>query len=85
MVEFNDIVSSLEEWKNGKGILLYSNGDAFCSGGYLETVKQICYPLGGFKMATLMHDSMQRFRQLPFVSVAVVQGKVSQLSKLSNG
>ena len=79
MVELNDIITSLEDWKTGKGILLYSNGDTFCSGGYLETVKQICYPQGGFKMATLMHDTTTKFRRIPFVSLSVVQGKVRRL------
>ena len=75
MVQLWDIVNTLEEWKEGKGVILHSIGDTFCSGGDLNTVRHISNPDDGFKMSTLMHDSLSRLHQLPLVSVALIQGK----------
>lgn len=74
MVDLNDVVNELELWRTGKGIILSGCGGTFCSGGFLETVKNIFTPADGFKMATLMHDSISRLRSLPFVSVSLVTG-----------
>lgn len=68
-------VNSLEDWKEGKGIILHSVGDIFCSGGDLNTVKKISNPDDGYRMSTLMHDSLTRLHQLPLISVALIQGK----------
>ena len=75
MVQLWDIVNTLEEWKEGKGIILHSVGDTFCSGGDLKTVSQISNSDDGYRMSTLMHNSLFRLHQLPLVSVALVQGK----------
>ena len=75
MAELRAIVSELEDWKCGKGIILHSVGEVFCSGGDLNTVRQIANPDDGFKMSTLMHHTLTQLHQLPLVSVALVQGK----------
>lgn len=75
MVELHHIVNELEEWKEGKGIILHSVGEMFCSGGDLNTVKQISNHDDGYRMSTLMHHTLTRLHQLPLVSVALVQGK----------
>jgi len=75
MVQLRNIVNTLEEWKEGKGVILHSVGDMFCSGGDLNTVRQISNPDDGYKMSTLMHHSLTRLHQLPLVSVALIQGK----------
>ena len=75
MVDLRNIVDELNDWKSGKGIVLHSVGETFCSGGDLNTVRKISNPDDGFKMATLMHDTLFRLHQLPLVSVALVQGK----------
>ena len=80
MAELSDIVSQLEKWDQGKGLILHSKGDLFCSGSDLDSVKQICNPEGGFRMSCLMHDTVIRLRNLPMISVAVVQGLVSSLN-----
>jgi len=81
MVDLNEAVSSLETWKTGKGVILYGKGDMFCSGGYLDTVREICNREDGFKMASLMHDSVLRLRNLPLVSLSIIHGKVRSLVK----
>ncbi|CAG7838645.1 unnamed protein product [Allacma fusca] len=76
MVDFNDAVAELEKWETGKGLILYSSGDLFCSGSFLNVVKQLTDdPNHGYRASCLMHDSVQRLRNLPLVSVAIVQGK----------
>ena len=75
MVDLLNAVATLEEWKEGKGIILHSVGDMFCSGGDLNTVRQISNPDDGFKMSTLMHKTLTKLHQLPLISVALVQGK----------
>ena len=75
MVQLWNCVNVLSEWKEGKGIILNSVGDIFCSGGDLNTVRQISNPHDGYKMATLMHQTLTRLHQLPLVSVALIQGK----------
>jgi ethylmalonyl-CoA/methylmalonyl-CoA decarboxylase len=75
MVDLWNAVNTLEDWKTGKGIILHSVGETFCSGGDLNTVRQISNPDDGYKMATLMHDTLTRLHQLPLISVALIQGK----------
>lgn len=75
MVDLWNAVNTLEDWKIGKGVILHSVGEMFCSGGDLNTVRQISNPDDGYKMATLMHNTLTRLHQLPLVSVALVQGK----------
>lgn len=75
MVDLHDIVCDLETWKSGKGLIIYGSEGTFCSGGYLGTVKAISNPEDGYRMATLMHDSVLRLRNLPLVSVTLITGK----------
>ncbi|EFX63258.1 hypothetical protein DAPPUDRAFT_335707 [Daphnia pulex] len=75
MVDLWNAVNTLEDWKAGKGIILHSVGETFCSGGDLNTVRQISNPDDGYKMATLMHNTLTRLHQLPLISVALIQGK----------
>lgn len=75
MVELWHIVNVLSNWSKGKGVVLHSVGETFCSGGDLNTVRQISNPDDGFKMSQLMHETLTCLHQLPLVSVALVQGK----------
>jgi len=75
MTELWSVVQTLEDWRLGKGIVLRSVGEAFCSGGDLNTVRQVANPDDGFKMSTLMHRTLTQLHQLPLVSVSLVQGK----------
>nr|SVE74738.1 EOG090X06RW [Daphnia carinata] len=75
MVNLWNAVNELQDWKSGKGIILHSVGETFCSGGDLNTVRQISNPDEGYKMSTLMHNTLTRLHQLPLISVALIQGK----------
>ncbi|XP_041358365.1 ethylmalonyl-CoA decarboxylase-like [Gigantopelta aegis] len=75
MVELSDRIRELEEWDNGKGLILRGAGGTFCSGADLDFVRQINTSVDGFKMATFMHDVVLRCRRLPLISVALIEGR----------
>ncbi|CAL4182720.1 unnamed protein product [Meganyctiphanes norvegica] len=75
MVEFADIVEDLKLWESGKGLILRGSGDTFCSGGDLNTVKNINNPCDGLLMSTLMHSTLNQLYCLPLVTVTLVHGK----------
>ena len=75
MTELWNIVNILGQWKNGKGIVVHSVGEIFCSGVDVNTGRQISNPSDGFKMSTLMHRTLTQLHQLPLVTVTLVQGK----------
>merc|ERR1719357_2542951 len=56
-------------------ILMSDDPSCFCSGGDFETVRKIFDKEGGYKMATLMHDTMWNLSFSDLVSVALVRGK----------
>lgn len=75
MCELSDIASELEAWKEGKGFLLYGTEKTFCSGGDLNTMNSIIAPDQGKQMSAFMHTTMQIFRRLPMISLALIQGR----------
>ena len=75
IVDLHNVVDELETWFSGKGVLLLTSGEMFCSGGDLNTVRQIANPDDGYRMSTLMHSTLTRLHQLPLISAVLVQGK----------
>ncbi|KAK3871508.1 hypothetical protein Pcinc_023350 [Petrolisthes cinctipes] len=75
MVALWDITQELENWSHGKAVILCSEGDTFCSGGDLTTVRSISNPQDGLLMSTFMHDALMRLYCLPLVTVCLVHGK----------
>lgn len=41
MLELQERVTELENWKDGKGLIIYGAGNTFCSGSDLNAVKGI--------------------------------------------
>lgn len=39
MLELQERVTELENWKDGKGLIIYGAGNTFCSGSDLNAVK----------------------------------------------
>ncbi|NWS39217.1 ECHD1 decarboxylase, partial [Probosciger aterrimus] len=71
MLELQEKVTELENWKDGKGLIIYGAGNTFCSGSDLNVVKAICNSQAisiNFACKTLLC-------RLPLISVALVQGK----------
>ena len=76
MVQLLEKVEELESWQEGVGLVVRgqsNNSKVFCSGGDLKTVEGMP-STGGFTMATLMSEATTRLRQLPLVSVSVLEG-----------
>ncbi|XP_075720373.1 ethylmalonyl-CoA decarboxylase [Rhinoderma darwinii] len=75
MLELEERISDLENWNEGKGLIVYGAENTFCSGGDLNTVKAISNPKDGLMMCMFMQNTLTRLQRLPLISVALVQGK----------
>ncbi|KAE8602387.1 hypothetical protein XENTR_v10013971 [Xenopus tropicalis] len=75
MIELEERISDLENWKNGKGLIVYGAENTFCSGSDLNAVKAISNPQEGMMMCMLMQNTLTRLQRLPLISVALIQGK----------
>lgn len=75
MVQLADIAEDLSSWMAGKGLIFQAEGDLFCSGGDLSTVKAISNPEDGLLMSTFMHDTLTKIYRSPLVTVCLVHGK----------
>ncbi|NXU84571.1 ECHD1 decarboxylase, partial [Xiphorhynchus elegans] len=75
MIELQERVTELENWKDGKGLIVYGAGNTFCSGSDLNTAKEIANAEDGMNMCMFMQDTLTRLTRLPLISVALIQGK----------
>ncbi|NXV14785.1 ECHD1 decarboxylase, partial [Cepphus grylle] len=75
MLELQERVTELENWKDGKGLIIYGAGNTFCSGSDLNAVKAISNSQDGMNMCMFMQNTLTRLMRLPLISVALVQGK----------
>ncbi|XP_074032773.1 ethylmalonyl-CoA decarboxylase isoform X2 [Leptinotarsa decemlineata] len=74
MLDLRTCLSELENWKEGKAVILCGEGSNFCSGGDLEFAKASGTPEEGAYMCFFMQDILKRFRKLPLVTVTLVHG-----------
>ena len=74
MLDLHDVVAELDAWSEGKGVILNGSNRTFCSGGDLETVRNILNSEDGYKMSQYMQEVTTRFLSLPMVTVALVEG-----------
>lgn len=74
MCDLRNIIADLETWEAGKGVIMRGEGGTFCSGGDLDTVRNILSPEAGYQMSLYMNESLKRFSKLPMISVALVEG-----------
>ncbi|NWH62063.1 ECHD1 decarboxylase, partial [Geococcyx californianus] len=75
MLELQERVTELENWKDGKGLIIYGAGNTFCSGSDLNAVKAISNSQDGMNMCMFMQNNLTRLMRLPLISVALVQGR----------
>ncbi|NWX19751.1 ECHD1 decarboxylase, partial [Aegotheles bennettii] len=75
MLELQERVTELENWKDGKGLIIHGAGNTFCSGSDLNAVKAISNSQDGMNMCMFMQSTLARLMRLPLISVALVQGK----------
>lgn len=75
MFELEEIVNKLEDLKTEcKGVIIYGANENFCSGGDLNMVKKMNKPEMGFAMATYMNHILEKFKKLPLITVAYIEG-----------
>ncbi|XP_077430972.1 ethylmalonyl-CoA decarboxylase [Vanacampus margaritifer] len=75
MVQLEEKVSQLEQWADGKGLILKGAAGTFCSGSDLNAVKALSEPQDGMKMCMFMQNVQTRLLRLPLISVALVEGR----------
>ncbi|XP_068087593.1 ethylmalonyl-CoA decarboxylase-like [Hyperolius riggenbachi] len=75
MIELEERVCDLENWQEGKGLIVYGAENTFCSGADLNVAKALTNPQDGMKMCMFMQNTLTRLQRLPLISVALVQGK----------
>lgn len=75
MFELAERIIDLENWNEGKGLIVYGAEGTFCSGADLNAVKAISNPKDGLMMCMFMQNTLTRLQRLPLISVALVQGK----------
>ncbi|KAK2844267.1 hypothetical protein Q5P01_010926 [Channa striata] len=75
MVELEERVSQLENWPEGKGLIVCGAAGTFSSGSDLNAVRGLSNPEGGMQMCMFMQVALTRLLRLPLVSVALVEGR----------
>ncbi|XP_042843066.1 ethylmalonyl-CoA decarboxylase isoform X2 [Panthera tigris] len=68
-------VIELENWTEGKGLIVRGAKNTFSSGSDLNAVKALGTPEDGMTLCMFMQNTLTRFMRLPLISVALVQGR----------
>ncbi|KAM8789150.1 ethylmalonyl-CoA decarboxylase [Rhynchonycteris naso] len=74
MLQLLEKVTELENWTEGKGLIVHGAKNTFCSGSDLRAVKALATPEDGEDLCMFMQNTLTRLMRLPLLSVAVVQG-----------
>ncbi|KAM6185884.1 ethylmalonyl-CoA decarboxylase [Rhynchocyon petersi] len=75
MLQLLEKVIELENWTEGKGLIVRGANNTFSSGSDLNAVKTLKTPEDGVALCMYMQNTLTRFMRLPLVSVALVQGR----------
>uniref|UniRef100_A0A0M3JCF0 Ethylmalonyl-CoA decarboxylase (inferred by orthology to a human protein) n=1 Tax=Anisakis simplex TaxID=6269 RepID=A0A0M3JCF0_ANISI len=73
-LDLERIVEELGAWPTGKLVIVSGANGQFCSGGDLRIMKRLCDPHSGYTMHRFMSDLLRRFKRLPQLSLAKVEG-----------
>ncbi|KAM9666083.1 ethylmalonyl-CoA decarboxylase [Trichechus inunguis] len=74
MLQLLEKVVELENWTEGKGLIVRGANNTFSSGSDLNAVKALGTPEDGVALCMFMQNTLTRFMRLPLISVALVQG-----------
>ncbi|XP_021507141.1 ethylmalonyl-CoA decarboxylase isoform X2 [Meriones unguiculatus] len=74
MLQLLERVTELENWTEGKGLIVHGAKNTFCSGSDLNAVKALSTPENGVALSMFMQNTLTRFMRLPLISVALIQG-----------
>uniref|UniRef100_A0A8C5XMQ4 Ethylmalonyl-CoA decarboxylase n=1 Tax=Microcebus murinus TaxID=30608 RepID=A0A8C5XMQ4_MICMU len=75
MLQLLEKVIELENWTEGKGVIVRGAKNTFCSGSDLNAVKGLGTSEDGLALCMFMQNTLTRFLRLPLISVALVQGR----------
>ncbi|XP_052501790.1 ethylmalonyl-CoA decarboxylase isoform X1 [Budorcas taxicolor] len=75
MLQLLEKVIELENWTEGKGLIVRGAKNTFSSGSDLNAVKALGTPEDGMAICMFMQNTLTRFMRLPLISVALVQGR----------
>ncbi|XP_062952720.1 ethylmalonyl-CoA decarboxylase isoform X1 [Cynocephalus volans] len=75
MLQLLEKVIELENWAEGKGLIVRGAKNTFSSGSDLNAVKALGTPEDGMALCMFMQNTLTRFMRLPLISVALVQGR----------
>ncbi|XP_012661536.1 ethylmalonyl-CoA decarboxylase [Otolemur garnettii] len=75
MLQLLEKVIELENWAEGKGIIVRGAKNTFSSGSDLNAVKALGTSEDGVALCMFMQNTLTRFMRLPLISVALVQGR----------
>ncbi|XP_073075672.1 ethylmalonyl-CoA decarboxylase isoform X1 [Manis javanica] len=75
MLQLLEKVIELENWTEGKGVIIRGANNTFSSGSDLNAVKALRTPEDGMALCMLMQNTLTRFMRLPLITVALVQGR----------
>lgn len=74
-IQFNEVITRLEKWNEGRVVILSGSKNQFCSGGDLKNfMSRLDTPQKGVMMCQYMQTLMLRFSALPYLNVAMIQG-----------
>lgn len=74
MLQLLEKVTELENWTEGKGLIVHGANATFSSGSDLNAVKALGTPEYGVALCMFMQNTLTRLMRLPLISVALVQG-----------
>lgn len=72
--QFEEIVNALKQWDNGRGVILNSVGDTFCSGSDLSLKEEIS-SVSGRLLSNYTRYILNEFFSLPLITVALIDGR----------
>ncbi|XP_025024678.1 ethylmalonyl-CoA decarboxylase isoform X1 [Python bivittatus] len=75
MIELQERIIELENWKDGKGLIIHGAGNTFCSGSDLNAVRALSSSQDGMNMCMFMQNILTRLMRLPLITAALIQGK----------
>ncbi|XP_015356494.1 ethylmalonyl-CoA decarboxylase isoform X1 [Marmota marmota marmota] len=75
MLQLLEKVIELENWTEGKGLIVRGAKNTFSSGSDLNAVKALGTPQDGVALSMFMQNTLTRFMRLPLISVALIQGR----------
>ncbi|XP_037698043.1 ethylmalonyl-CoA decarboxylase [Choloepus didactylus] len=75
MLQLLEKVIELENWTEGKGLIVLGAENTFSSGSDLNTVRALGTPEDGIALCMFMQNTLTRLMRLPLISVALIQGR----------